>query len=169
MGGGDANMSLADEAKWIESETKRIREIAEAAKQVDCKVGLYNHGGWFGIPENQVRLIEALQMPNVGIVYNLHHAHDQLDRLPTILQAVKPYALAINLNGTQTDGERIGKKILPIGDGDRDIEVLNAIRDCGYTGLIGILNHTDLDAKQRLSENLLGLAALVHKLDSNIK
>jgi len=164
-GGGDPAMSATEEKAFIESEVSRLREIAVAAQDAGCQVALYNHGGWFGIPENQLRLIEALNMPNVGIVYNLHHAHDQLDRLEPILKALGPKLIAINLNGMQTDGERQGKKILPIGQGDRDLEVIRIIGQSGYQGPVGILNHTDLDARTRLQENLQGLRTLVAELN----
>lgn len=164
MGGGDPAMNEEQTKTFIESEVKRIREIATAAQEAGCKVALYNHGAWFGIPENQVRLIKAIDMPNVGIVYNLHHAHDQLDRLPSILKTIQPYLLAINLNGMQTDGERLGKKILPIGQGDRDREVIQLIGKSGFQGPVGILNHTDLDAKVRLRENLDGLRTITSEV-----
>lgn len=164
MGGGDPAMNEEQTKAFIESEVKRIREIATAAQDAGCKVALYNHGAWFGIPENQVRLIKAIDMPNVGIVYNLHHAHDQLDRLPSILKTIQPYLLAINLNGMQTDGERLGKKILPIGQGDRDRVVIQLIGKTGFQGPVGILNHTDLDAKVRLQENLEGLRTVVNEV-----
>jgi sugar phosphate isomerase/epimerase len=150
----------------MESEVRRIREIALAAQDAGCQVALYNHGGWFGIPENQMRLIEAIDLPNVGIVYNLHHAHDQIDRLPEILERIGPKLLALNLNGMQTDGERLGKKILVIGEGDRDRELLRIIGQSGFRGPIGILNHTDLDARQRLIDNMNGLDRLVQELGS---
>ena len=36
---------------------------AKAAAQLGCKVGLYNHGGWFGDPDNELAVldIEALR------------------------------------------------------------------------------------------------------------
>ena len=43
---------------------------------------------------------KALAMPNVGIVYNLHHGHDHVDRLKEVLPKLAPHLLAINLNGT---------------------------------------------------------------------
>ena len=104
-------------------------------------------------------------MPNVGIVYNLHHAHDQLDELASNLSLMRPYLIAVNLNGTETDGDKIGKKILPIGQGNLDRSVLKTIIESGYVGPIGILNHTDEDAKLRLEANLNGLQDLVSKLD----
>ncbi|MDZ4850727.1 MAG: DUF6797 domain-containing protein [Pirellulaceae bacterium] len=157
MGGGDLKMSESDADKFLSFEVERIRSIATEAQAIGCKVALYNHGNWFGEPENQIAIIERLKMPNVGIVYNLHHAHSQLDRLPAILSKIKAYLLAINVNGMRTDGDRIGHKILPIGEGDRDLVVLEQIEASGYRGPIGILNHTDEDAKQRLQDNIEGL------------
>ena len=64
---------------------------AEAGDKIGCKLALYNHGGWFGEPENQIAMIEALKLTNVGIVYNLHHGHDHLDRFPELLKKMQPY------------------------------------------------------------------------------
>ncbi len=164
MGGGNVTMTASQADAFATQEAERIRQIAVAAKKIGCKVGLYNHGGWFGVPENQLELIRRINMPNVGIVFNLHHAHDQLDRLPAVLAMLKPHLLVVNINGMQTDGERLGKKILPLGTGDRDKEVLTAISQSGYDGPIGILNHTDEDARGRLELNLTGLESLVSKL-----
>ncbi len=157
MGSGELNMTAEQTERFITSEIDRIRPIADAAREIDCKVALYNHGGWFGEPENQLKLIERLAMPNIGIVYNLHHAHSQIDRLPEVLAKIQPHLLALNINGTRTEGDRFGHKILPIGEGDRDLEILRQIEASGYRGLIGILNHTDEDAKKRLQDNLDGL------------
>lgn len=161
MGGGDVNMSAEDEKRFIESEVNRLRPIADAGNRIGCSLALYNHGGWFGLPENMIRLVKAIDRPNVGIVYNLHHAHDQLDRMAEVLKTLKPYLLALNVNGMETKGDQIGKKILVIGEGDRDAEVFRHILESGYSGPIGILNHTQEDARERLSKNIAGLRKLL--------
>ncbi|MFN7876199.1 MAG: sugar phosphate isomerase/epimerase family protein [Pirellula sp.] len=163
MGGGDVKMSKADEDRFIDSEVNRLRPIAEAGHRIGCSLALYNHGGWFGVPENMVRLVKAIDRPNVGIVYNLHHAHDQIDRLPEVLKLLKPHLLALNVNGMETNGDQIGKKILIIGEGDRDTQVFRQISESGYSGPIGILNHTQEDAYQRLDKNIKGLQNLLSK------
>ena len=160
-GGGAAPKNAEEQQKMVEAEAARIRPIAEAAGRIGCSVGLYNHGGWFGEPENQIAIIEQLKLDNVGIVYNLHHGHPHLDRLPELLAKMKPYLIALNLNGMDTNGDQVGKKILPIGEGGRDTEWLEVIRNSGYTGPIGILNHTDEDAEARLLDNLDGLQWLL--------
>jgi sugar phosphate isomerase/epimerase len=146
-----------------------LKPLANQAADMNCKVALYNHGGWFGDPENQIAIIQHLQrhenLTNIGIVYNLHHAHDHLDRFPELLTKMKPHLLCLNLNGTTKNGDKTGKKILPIGQGDLDPQILQTIRDSQYTGPLGILNHVhEEDAESRLKQNIKGLEQLVSKL-----
>ena len=152
-------------ANDVESAVNAIRPIATEAARIGCTVGLYNHGGWFGEPENQIAIIERLAMPNVGIVYNQHHGHDHVGRFETLLARMKPHLLCLNLNGMTAGGAKAGKKILVVGEGELDRSLLKTIKNNGYRGPIGILNHTDLDAEQRLKENLDGLERLVPRLD----
>lgn len=164
-GGGGPTANAAEQAARVEAEAARIRPIAEAAAEIGCQVALYNHGGWFGEPENQLAILDRLKLPNVGIVYNLHHGHDHIERLPELLRKMRPHLLALNLNGMARGGDRDGRKILPLGTGELDLAVLRVIRDSGYRGPIGILNHTDHDAEARLLDNLDGLDWLVAQLD----
>ncbi len=168
MGGGAPTKDAVEQQARVETEAKRIRAIAEAAAAVGCKVALYNHGSWFGEPENQLAIIERLQrdgVTNVGIVYNLHHGHDHLARFPWLLEKMKPHLLALNLNGMFRDGEKLGRKIVPLGQGDLDLQLLRMIRESGWRGLVGILNHTGEDAEARLLDNLDGLTWLTALLD----
>ena len=137
-----------------------VEAIAAEAAQVNGRVGLYNHGGWYGEPENQLAVLEQVKADNVGLVYNFHHGHEQLDRLGVLLPRMAPHLLCINLNGMTPGGE----KILPLGAGTRDREMIKLIRDSGYQGPIGVLDHRNgLDAEESLRENLEGLAKLVAK------
>ncbi len=164
-GGGEATKNEDQRRARIKTEAARIRPIAEAAAAIGCRVGLYNHEGWFGEPENQLAILEELKMPNVGMVYNFHHGHDHLDRFAKVLKEMLPHLYAINLNGMVRDGAKRGQQILPLGQGDLDLGLLKTIRDSGYRGPIGILGHTQDDAEQRLKDNLDGLDWLVRQLD----
>jgi sugar phosphate isomerase/epimerase len=155
----------ADRAAKVDAAAKVIRPIAEEAAKLGCSVALYNHGGWFGEPENQVAVIEALKLKNVGIVYNQHHGHDHFDKFPELLKLMKPHLFAVNLNGSVRGGDKAGKKIVPLGAGELDVKLLTAIRDSGYTGPIGILGHTQDDAAERLADNLDGLKWLLPELN----
>lgn len=155
----------ADQAAKVAAAAKTLRPIVDAADALYCKVGLYNHGGWFGEPLNQIAVINALGMKNVGIVYNQHHGHDHVTHFPGILKLMKPHLLCLNLNGMVKNGDKEGKKILPLGQGDLDEGLLKTIRDSGYVGPVGIIGHTDDDAAERLADNLDGLEWLRKKLD----
>ncbi len=147
--------------KTIASTAATIHPIAVEAAKLKCQVALYNHGGWFGEPENQIAIIEALKkedITNVGMVYNLHHGHEHLDRFPQLLEKMKPHLLCLNLNGMTKDGDKLGKKVIPIGQGELDKTLIKTIAASGYGGPIGILNHTDEDAGARLLDNIEGLA-----------
>ena len=105
--GEDAGKETATK---IAAAVKALRPIVVAAAEQGCEVGLYNHGGWFGEPENQLAIVKALDAPNVGIVYNLHHGHDHVGRFAEVLAKLKPHLLAINLNGMDRNGERLGAR-----------------------------------------------------------
>ena len=62
------------------------------------------------------------------------------------------------------EGDKKGKKILVIGQGDLDVELARTIVESGYKGPIGILNHTGHDAEARLLDNLEGLDWVVGEL-----
>ncbi len=165
LGSTEPTNSPQEQKERVAAEVARIRPIAEAAFAQGCRVGLYNHGGWFGEPENQIEILQALKMPNVGIVYNLHHGHDHIDRFPVLFEVMKPYLIALNLNGMVRDGEATGQKIVVIGEGELDVYLMRIIRDSGWYGPVGILNHTDEDAEARLKANLEGLEKVIKRLE----
>jgi putative heme-binding domain-containing protein len=167
----DPGSAETPQTEKVRSAAAAIRPLVVEAARLGCQVGLYNHGGWFGEPENQIAILKELtagdgpeKLDNVGLVYNLHHGHSHLDRFSSLLDQIKPWLFALNLNGMTRRGDEARKKILPLGAGELDLEVLRTIRDSGYRGPIGILNHTDLDARARLADNLAGLDWLVKQL-----
>ncbi|MHC5543036.1 sugar phosphate isomerase/epimerase family protein, partial [Singulisphaera rosea] len=165
---GPDRVSGAEQERRVSAAVAKLKPLAEEAEAIHCSLALYNHGGWFGEPENQIEIIERLKkegVTNVGMVYNLHHGHDHLDRFPALLQKMKPYLVALNLNGMVPGGDKVGKKILPLGQGTLDLDLLKTIQASGYKGPIGILGHTMDDAEERLHDNLDGLDWLVPQLE----
>jgi len=164
---GADRVTGAEQERRVQAAIAKLKPLASEASAIGCTLALYNHGGWFGEPENQVAIVEELKrhgVANVGIVYNLHHGHDHLDRFPTVLAKLKPYLLTININGMDSGGDKVGRKILPLGQGSLDLGLLKTILDSGYRGPIGILGHTSDDAEERLRDNLDGLDWLVPQL-----
>lgn len=141
-----------------------VAPVAKLAKEYGCTVGLYNHGGWVGEPENQLAIIHQLEhdgFDNVGIVYNLHHGHEHVARFGVLMPLMKSRLMCLTINGMKQGGPMI----LPVGQGDDDLALLKIIRDSGYTGPISILNHREeVDAEQGLRENIEGLKKLLGEM-----
>lgn len=164
---GEHDAGATTQEARIATGAARLEPTARAAAEIRSSVALYNHGGWFGEPENQIAVIERLRargVTNVGIVYNLHHGHDHLDRFAQLLQLMRPHLLALNLNGMDPEGDKKGRKILPLGQGSLDLSLLRAVAASGWRGPVGILCHADVDAEGRLLDNLDGLEWLVPQL-----
>lgn len=171
-GGGPPTAAAEEQQRRVEAEAERLRPLANEAAKLGGHLALYNHGGWFGEPDNQLAIIQLLHargVTNVGIVYNQHHGHDHVDRFAELFQRMKPHLLALNLNGMTREGDRRGKKILPLGEGELDLPLLRIVRDSGWQGPLGLLNHTDEDAEVRLRANLRGLERLVKQLEGNAR
>jgi len=141
-----------------------VAPVAKLAKEYGCTVGLYNHGGWVGEPENQLAIIHQLEhdgFDNVGIVYNLHHGHEHVARFGVLMPLMKSRLMCLTINGMKQGGPMV----LPVGQGDDDLALLKIIRDSGYTGPISILNHREeVDAEQGLRENIEGLKKLLGEM-----
>lgn len=107
-------------------------------------------------------LKEHHQADHVGVVYNLHHAHDHIQDFSTQLELLKPWLLCLNLNGMNDNAQ---PKILPIGSGQHDQPLLRTILSSGYDGPIGIIDHREqLDAEESLLQNLNGLQSVLAEL-----
>ncbi len=150
------------QAQRVEINSRALLPYVAEAKRLGCQLCLYNHGGWSGEPENMIAMVKWLRehadTQDVGIVYNFHHGHEHLPRFPQAFQEMLPYLTCVNLNG-MTAG---GPKILPLGQGQEDRRVLEMIRDSGYHGPLGILDHReDTDAEVSLQANLDGLKQLL--------
>jgi sugar phosphate isomerase/epimerase len=131
-----------------------VAYLSDRAAETGSRVALYNHGDWFGEPENQVRIIEALPDRDVGIVYNFHHGHEQIDRFDALVDLIRPHLWVVNLNGMRPEGP----KILPFGTGAHEKEMLQLVLDAGFIGPFGVLGHVDdADVKVILEGNLKGL------------
>jgi len=150
----------------VEASAKALLPLVEQVGKLGCKLALYNHGGWAGEPENLVAvtkwLRENAQADHVGIVYNFHHGHGHIADFAEVLAEMKPYLFCLNLNG-MNEGAR--PKIVPIGSGQHELAMMKAIRDSGYCGPIGILDHrADTDTEETLRGNLEGMKKVLKEL-----
>lgn len=153
----------------VKEASAKLLPLVERTRKLGCQLGLYNHGGWGGEPENLVAVCAYLRQhhgaTHVGIVYNQHHGHSHVERFSQAMAAMKPYLLCLNLNGLTRDGDKRGMKIQPVGQGELDLPMLKIIAASGYRGPIGIIGHTNDDVELRLRDNLEGLEWLVPQLN----
>ncbi len=149
------------QAEKVAAAAASVSNVADAADSIGCTVGLYNHNGWFGEPENELAIIALLKRKNLGMVYNFNHAQDQIERFPAFFPKILPHLIALNLAGLKKGDQRI----YPIGQGDSELEMIRVIKESNYTGPIGIINEdTDPDAKVGLEMNMSGLKEILTKL-----
>lgn len=150
----------------VEEAARRLLPLVKKMGELGCKVALYNHGGWAGEPANLTAVAKWLRenekADHVGIVYNLHHGHGHIADFAEVLALMKPYLFCLNLNGMNDNAQ---PKILPIGEGEHDVALLEIIAESGYTGPIGILDHRgDVDAEEALRANLDGMKKVLKEL-----
>lgn len=149
--------SMSD-TESMEKAAEMISYLSSRAKEVDCKIGLYNHGGWFGNPDNLVKIVESLPGQEIGIIFNFHHAHNLLENYEDLVENMLPLLWAVNLNGMIPEGP----KIATIGQGSEEKKMIQILETKGFRGPFGILCHReDADAKEVLKGNLEGLKTLV--------
>jgi sugar phosphate isomerase/epimerase len=134
-----------------------VKHLSKRANAIGCKIALYNHGGWFGNSKNQLKIIKSLPKQDIGIVFNFHHAHQNLDTFQQDIKKMLPYLWSVSLNGMKKEGP----KIITIGEGSLEKEMIQELLDLGYKGPFGILGHVKGgDAAIILEKNLNGLHML---------
>lgn len=146
----------------METAIEMLKYVNDRATAINCNIALYNHRGWFGNPFNQVEIIESLPDLDLSMVYNFHHAHSYYHEFPEIVNLINPHLSWVNINGMQLDGP----KILPVGSGDLESEMINRLVQAGFQGPWGILGHVeDRDVRDVLEENIAGLDRIVTAMD----
>ena len=148
------------EAESLRQATEMVEYLSKRASKLGCKIALYNHGGWFGKPDNQINIIQRLPNENIGIIFNFHHAHDALENYSENIKKVLPYLWGVNLNGMKKEGP----KIITIGEGNLEKDMIQQVLDLNYKGPFGILGHVKGgDPEVILQENHEGLQQLFSK------
>jgi len=158
----DEEFTALPESQRLARATEAVRYVATRARQISCSVAIFSHGGWMGEPENELKVVDLVGMDNVGIVYDFEHGRAQMDRFPEFFPKLLPHLWSVILNGMQEGGP----DFITVGDGERDLGMLKVIRNSGYRGPIGIMNHnTNRDAEVGLRLNMEGLKKMLRQRD----
>ena len=146
----------------IQLSVDMIKYVKSITDNLNCKLAIYNHHGWFGNPFNQVEILKALNEKSVSMVYNFHHAQEYVDEFPEIAKMIVPYLSYVNLNGVKKEGPQI----ITLGEGDHEVEMIQGLMNNGFTGPWGILGHIKTeDVKKVLEKNIAGMHLLNSKLN----
>jgi len=166
--GGQPASNSTEQSARVNQEAVALTPVVMEAKKRGLTVGLYNHGGWFGDPENQIEVLKVLRsqgFENIGLVYNFHHAHPHIRNFDKIWPRISPYVIAVNLNGMVPDGDRLNKKIMFLGEGSEELGMMRIIRNSGWRGRVGVVSHVDTaDAAETLGRNLVAYDRLLAAL-----
>ena len=167
-GPGNQALDTPEGPARVDAQANRIRAVAQAAAEVGCTVGLYNHREpWFEEQDNQIAISERLRrdgINNVGIVFNFHHWRGSLDQFPALFKRMQPYLIAVNLNGMPADTTKY-TGVNFVGTGQSEQLMMKVVQESGWRGPVGIINeHADLDAADALARNLVGLDRIAKEL-----
>lgn len=157
MGSGSLTRTAAEQEQRVAEEAERIRQIVEIARPYGVAVQLYNHNGWFGIPDNEVAVIERLKklgVTGVGMVYNFSHGHGDMADFAAIWKRMQAYVVAVNVTGMVPDGE---SKIMAPSQGIYEQGMLRVILESGWRGPVGLIAEQGGDAEVTLGQYRRGL------------
>lgn len=167
MFGGMPGFDQLSQEQQVKAASVPVAYIAGKLAEIGCSLGLYNHGGWFGEPENQLAIIEYLKMPNIGMVYNFSHSEYQIRRFPEFYPKILPHLYALNLTGLRGGHPA---EVVPVGQGNIEEGMMRLVRESAYRGPIGIINENFApDAEEGLKMNMAGLKKILqHWGDSRV-
>lgn len=154
----------------LEREAGRIERLARLGARYGCRVGLYNHHGWFGLMENQLAMLAWLRergVDDVGLVYTFSHSrdafHDDADGFPELWERIRPHVAAINIGGSRCAGTLTYPSQL-----DSELEMMRTIEQSGWRGPVvmkSMHNEDTGDTRITLEHLLRGLEWCVAEFD----
>lgn len=135
---------------------KRVMAMADAA---GAEVALYPHyRSWLERSEDALRLVAAVDDPNLGLCFNLCHwlrNHGDADPAET-LRGAADKLFAVTLNGADRAGTDWSQLIQPLDAGDYDLaRFLSVLEALKFDGPIGLQGYgIQLAAQEHLSRSM---------------
>ena len=131
--------------KAVEMAVKILREMSDDAKEYGLGgIAPYMHiDNWIETIDDNVRIAKAVDRPNVGVMFHLHHwqavGNRDSDKLRADLVKAKPYLMVVVIQGT--DQDKATHKI--VGEGTFDMTPLvRTLRGIDYQGPLGTMGYT---------------------------
>jgi hypothetical protein len=159
--------SAPEQEERLRKEIARLYSYAKLAEPYGLSVKIYNHDGWYAIPENQLAMIDGLKrknVTNVGLVYNFYHArdwaHDDTKEFPRLWERIQAHVSVVGIAGVRGELENLYPS-----QGDYELEMMRTIERSGWRGPIQILAaYHDKDPEGGLRNILKGTEWLAAEL-----
>jgi sugar phosphate isomerase/epimerase len=152
-------MTREEQRQRVRQEADRIHQLVTLAVPYGSKIELYNHNGWYGLVENELAILARLQElgdTDVGMVYNLSHAHDNdhndTTKFPALWARMQPHVVAVNITGMGP----IDQIIYP-SQGSHELNMMRIIEKSGWKGPVGLIAEKGGDARVTLGNYIKGL------------
>jgi len=123
---------------------RKLRDLADAAKQHGLQIALYPHiGEWTARFGDATKLAKLVNCPNLGVCFNLCHclATGDQQRIDALLDEARPLLLTVTINGADSGVSGTGQwksLIQTLDKGTFDVgKLLRKLKQIGFTGPIG--------------------------------
>ena len=149
-----------------------LRETADMAARLNIRVALYPHHGFdvATLPQ-ALDLIDAVDHPNLGVMFNLCHflkGEKQAD-LERSLEKTGTHLFGVSISGADTNGENWKTLIQPLDQGDfPQIRVLRELKRLDYKGPVSLQCYgIKGDKKKNLSRSIDAWTRLLNTLEND--
>lgn len=119
-----------------------IRKTAEMAAQLNIRVALYpHHGNAVATMPQAIDLVEKVNHPNLGIMFNLCHflKNEKADDLERVLGKAAPYLFSVSTCGADLNGKDWDTLIQPLDKGTFPQKRLFAtLKNLNFSGPVGL-------------------------------
>jgi sugar phosphate isomerase/epimerase len=123
-----------------------LQELADFCHPLGIKIAVYPHVGFYCEKiSHAVKLSEAVNRRNVGVVFNMCHFWkvEGSKNWKEAIQLARPYLFMVSINGIDDadDTKALGwdRLIQPLGEGTFDTyELVEYVKGLGYDGLFGL-------------------------------
>lgn len=118
---------------------KIVREVADMAEKAGLQVALYPHTGFYvATALESLRIIEKVDRPNVGVMFNLCHflMQNNIDELEKVVRKIAPRMNMVSINGADL-GSRLplNQSLQRLDKGSFDnAKLLRLLDEVGYKG-----------------------------------
>lgn len=149
-----------------------LQQAADLVRRAGLQISIYPHFSfWVERNEDALRLVRKTQRDNVGCTFNLYHwlKVEGPDNLEGKAKAVLPHLNCVTINGSRKNASelKVEEGILPLGEGDYDVEnFVRTLVRLGYKGPIGLQGYgIGGDIRAKLEKSLQNWRAYCARIE----